>query len=282
MLPGMEHLIGFVSQAMEAQIWQDDGAVKLYLYCLSRASHNVFKWRGLSMQPGDMPLSGRHAAEALIWSRNKLDRKLQALIAAGLITVRSVSHTGTMVHIVHWPAAGDNPSGWLHDGAINEARTAEGGSTVEPQTEPETKATWPHDEATGQKAGSTVEPDRLHGEARKSAGGSTMEPNLIEKKSTSSLPLSEPNGFTSVWIAYPSMRRTQRKEAAQLVAKALEDGATIEAILTALEAEKQSDDWHKENGRFVPGIVKWLEKETWRGFVQQAETVEEDEEWTSW
>lgn len=78
------------------------------------------------------------------------------------------------------------------------------------------------------------------------------------------------------------MRRTQRKEAALLVAKALEDGATIEAILTALEAEKQSDDWHKENGRFVPGIVKWLEKETWRGFVQQAETVEEDEEWTSW
>lgn len=282
MLPGMEHLIGFVSQAMEAQIWQDDGAVKLYLYCLSRASHNVFKWRGLSMQPGDMPLSGRHAAEALIWSRNKLDRKLQALIAAGLITVRSVSHMGTMVHIVHWPADGDTASDWLHDGATNEARTAEGGSTVEPQTEPETKATWPHDEATIQEAGSTVEPDRLHGKARKPAGGSTMEPNPIEKKSTSSLPLSEPNGFTSVWIAYPSMRRTQRKEAALLVAKALEDGATIEAILTALEAEKQSDDWHKENGRFVPGIVKWLEKETWRGFVQQAETVEEDEEWTSW
>lgn len=195
MLPGMEHLIGFVSQAMEAQIWQDDGAVKLYLYCLSRASHNVFKWRGLSMQPGDMPLSGRHAAEALIWSRNKLDRKLQALIAAGLITVRSVSHMGTMVHIVHWPADGDTASDWLHDGATNEARTAEGGSTVEPQTEPETKATWPHDEATIQEAGSTVEPDRLHGKARKPAGGSTMEPNPIEKKSTSSLPLSEPNGY---------------------------------------------------------------------------------------
>ena len=31
----------------------------------------------------------------------------------------------------------------------------------------------------------------------------------------------------------------------------------------------------------IPGIVKWLEKETWRSFVQQAETVEEDEEWTS-
>ena len=64
--------------------------------------------------------------------------------------------------------------------------------------------------------------------------------------------------------------------------KALEDGATIDAIVSALEAEKQSSDWREENGRFVPGIVKWLQKETWRSFVQQAETVEEDEEWTSW
>ena len=157
MLPGMEHFMGLISQAMEAQIWQDDGAVKLYLYCLSRASHNVFKWRGLSLQPGDMPLSGRHAAEALIWSRNKLDRKLQALIAAGLITVRSVSHMGTMVHIVHWPDAGDTTSDWLHGGATNEATTTEGGSTVEPQTEPETND-QPHDEATAQK--------RLHDGAR--------------------------------------------------------------------------------------------------------------------
>ena len=120
--PGMKQLAELISQAVDAQIWQDDGAVKLYLYCLSRASHNVFKWRGLSLQPGDMPLSGRHAAEALIWSRNKLDRKLQALVASGLITVRNVSHMGTLVHIVHWPDTADTDSDWLHGGATNGAR----------------------------------------------------------------------------------------------------------------------------------------------------------------
>ena len=52
--PGMKQLAELISQAVDAQIWQDDGAVKLYLYCLSRASHNVFKWRGLSLQPGDI------------------------------------------------------------------------------------------------------------------------------------------------------------------------------------------------------------------------------------
>ena len=172
----MKQLAELISQAVDAQIWQDDGAVKLYLYCLSRASHNVFKWRGLSLQPGDMPLSGRHAAEALIWSRNKLDRKLQARVASGLITVRNVSHMGTLVHIVHWPDAINTDSDWLHGGATNEATTAEGGSMVEPQTEPGTKETWPHDGATTQKAGSTVEPDWPHSEATKCTGGSTMEP----------------------------------------------------------------------------------------------------------
>ena len=120
--PGMKQLAELISQAVDAQIWQDDGAVKLYLYCLSRASHNVFKWRGLSLQPGDMPLSGRHAAEALIWSRNKLDRKLQTLVAAGLIAVRNVSRMGTLVHIVHWPDAANAGSEWLHGGATNGAR----------------------------------------------------------------------------------------------------------------------------------------------------------------
>ena len=203
----MKQIAELISQAVAAQIWQDDGAVKLYLYCLSRASHNVFKWRGLSLQPGDMPFSGRHAAEALIWSRNKLDRKLQALIAAGLITVRSVSHTGTLLHIVHWTDTIDTTSDWLHGGATNEASTPEGGSMVKPQTEPAAKADWPHDGATVQKTGSTMEPHWPHGEARKSYGGSTMEPNPIEKNSTASLSTSEPKGFTDVWIAYPANRR---------------------------------------------------------------------------
>ena len=152
---------------------------------------------------------------------------------------------------------------------------------VEPQTEPGTKETWPHDGATTQKGGSTMEPDWPHGEASKRGGGSTMEPNPIEKNSTASLSGSEPQGFTNVWIAYPANRRTLIREAARLVAKALDDGATIDSILAALEAEKQSYSWREENGRFIPGIVKWLEKETWRSFVQQVETVEEEEEWTS-
>ena len=278
----MKEFSELISRAIQARIWQDDGAVKLYLYCLSRASHNVFKWHGLSVQPGDMPLSERHAAEAMIWSRNKLDRKLQALEAAGLITVRSVSRTGTMVHIVHWPVAAGTPSDWLQNEARNKTSSSESGSMVKPETGLRAKTAWPHGEATSQKTGSTMKPDWPHDEARTCQTGSTMEPNPIEKNSTAYQAASEPQGFTDVWIAYPANRRNQRSEAARLVGKALENGATVDSILSALEAEKLSEDWREENGRFVPGIVKWLEKETWRSFVQQAEPDEEDEEWTSW
>lgn len=44
-------------QLMKSPVWADDGAVKLYLYCLAMASHNQYCWRGLQLQPGDMPLS---------------------------------------------------------------------------------------------------------------------------------------------------------------------------------------------------------------------------------
>lgn len=282
MFPGMKQFAEFISQAMEAQIWQDDGAIKLYLYCLSRASHNAFKWHGLFVQPGDMPLAERHAAEALIWSRNKLDRKMKILESAGLITVRSVARMGTMVHIVHWPDLGDSNSTWLRDGARNEPNPDVLGSVVEPKQRPGTEPGWHHNEASGQESGSTMEPAWPRGEAKRHEAGIKMEPNPIEKNRTSSLPASEPEGFTKVWISYPANRRNQRREAARLVAKALEDGATIESILSALETEKQSAPWLQEDGRFIPGIVKWLEKETWRSFVQQAQPEEDEEQWTSW
>ena len=66
-----------IRQLMKSPVWADDGAVKLYLYCLAMASHNQYCWRGLQLQPGDMPLSERKTAKALCWSRDKLRRRMR-------------------------------------------------------------------------------------------------------------------------------------------------------------------------------------------------------------
>ena len=68
-----------IRQLMKSPVWADDGAVKLYLYCLAMASHNQYCWRGLQLQPGDMPLSERKTAKALCWSRDKLRRRMRML-----------------------------------------------------------------------------------------------------------------------------------------------------------------------------------------------------------
>ena len=98
----MKAFANFIPQAMTSPIWQDDSVFKLYLYCLSRASHNRCVWRGIQLEPGDMPLAERHASIDLCWSRNKLDRKLKLLHQSGYVRVERIPQKGLMLHITNW------------------------------------------------------------------------------------------------------------------------------------------------------------------------------------
>ena len=91
-----------IRQLMRSPVWADDGAVKLYLYCLAMASRNRYCWRGLQLQPGDMPLSERKTAEALCWSWDKLRRRMRMLEVRGMVTIQSTPNVGTMLHVVNW------------------------------------------------------------------------------------------------------------------------------------------------------------------------------------
>ena len=57
-----ERFIKSYSSLIESPIWPDDGLFKLYHYCLYKASRNVYLWRGIQIQPGEFPMSYRHAA----------------------------------------------------------------------------------------------------------------------------------------------------------------------------------------------------------------------------
>ena len=268
-----KQLVDFITQAMSWRVWQDDGELKLYLYCLARASHNTYNWQGFSVRPGDMPYAEREVAKALYWSRNKLDRKLEQLLEAGVITLTPMAGRGTMLHIVQWPQNETVVIGSNSEPNWPQNETTIDGHEMEPN--------WPQNRANVQAVCYEMEPHRLQNGANNHAIGSKTEPNPIKKKSISSSQDAEPKGFTDIWIAYPAMRRTQRSEAAALVTKALKDGATIQALLEALEADKRSEAWGQEQGRFIPGIVKWLQKETWRGFIHPEALKEDDEQWIS-
>lgn len=281
-----------IRQLMKSPVWADDGAVKLYLYCLAMASHNQYCWRGLQLQPGDMPLSERKTAKALCWSRDKLRRRMRMMEVQGMVTIRSIPNVGTMLHVVNWPDTAGVENGpeagaaWLHDGASAEAWDVQD-CTGSPW---DASQAWYQDSTSYQDTGIAVTPTDPQNQTSFGQTGTLARPNPYKKNiDTSSLGYgtrNEPDRFSEIWLAYPQNRRTNREAAAALVEKALNDGATIEAILSALEAEKQTVDWLTANGQYVPGIVKWLEREPWRVYVSEptAPQVSDNEEqpWESW
>ena len=271
-------------------IWPEDALFKLYHYCLYKASWNTFDWHGFQINPGEFPMSLRHAEEELCWSRNKLLRRLAVLERLGYIRTKKTAE-GTLVWVNRCPDANsiinsqhtENQADGRMEGTPEwfQKRTA-GGSAMEPQRS-----------NIGTTGGSTMEPQRSNigtagGSAMEpqrsnigTAGGSMMEPYQKEyKKNTYSTVARDPDGFSAVWCAYPEDRRTDRNEAVRQYRLAISLGATPQAIMDALNAAKCSEAWRQDGGRFIPGICKWLQKETWRDYVTTAED-EEEELWVS-
>lgn len=82
-----------------------------------------------------------------------------------------------------------------------------------------------------------------------------MEPSLTVSTSSQS------DVFDIFWRAYPNKKA---KGDAQRAWKRLKPNAGLAAsILQAIEAQKSSEDWTKENGKFIPHPATWLNGRRW-------------------
>lgn len=82
-----------------------------------------------------------------------------------------------------------------------------------------------------------------------------------EQDKTPLPPKGESDGFKSFWTAYP---RKQAKPNAQRAWKKLKPGEELTAIiLAAVERQRNSDEWRRENGRFIPLPASWLNARRW-------------------
>ena len=271
-------------------IWPEDALFKLYHYCLYKASWNTFDWHGFQINPGEFPMSLRHAEEELCWSRNKLLRRLAVLERLGYIRTKKTAE-GTLVWVNRCPDANsiinsqhteNQADGRMEGTPVWFQKRTAGGSVNEPQRSnigtSSGSVMEPQRSNIGTTGGSAMEPQRSN---IGTAGGSMMEPYQKEyKNNTYSTVASDPDGFSAVWCAYPEDRRTDRTEAVRQYRLAISLGATPQAIMDALNAAKCSEAWRQDGGRFIPGICKWLQKETWRDYLMPAED-EEEELWVS-
>jgi hypothetical protein len=68
-------------------------------------------------------------------------------------------------------------------------------------------------------------------------------------------------GFNQFWEAYP--KKVGRGLAVKLWDKLRPSDDTLKTILAAIEQQKQSEQWKKDGGQFIPHPSTWLGQERW-------------------
>ena len=70
--------------------------------------------------------------------------------------------------------------------------------------------------------------------------------------------------FYQLWMQYPEERRGSRRMAAQVFGLEITSPEDAATALDNLEQWKRSEQWIKEDGRYVPYLDNWLSRQTWK------------------
>ena len=83
--------------------------------------------------------------------------------------------------------------------------------------------------------------------------------SISKSVSVSEPPNPQPGAFERFWSAYP---KKVGKEAAFKSFKRIR-GVSVDTMVQAVERQKQSEQWKKDNGRFIPNPATWLNQGRW-------------------
>jgi|SRR3990170_4444333 len=73
--------------------------------------------------------------------------------------------------------------------------------------------------------------------------------------------------FESFWKEYPNKKAKIKAEGIFL--KKCRDEKLFAEIMTALNNQKQTEQWQKDNGKFIPHPSTWLNQERWKDEIEQ-------------
>ena len=77
-------------------------------------------------------------------------------------------------------------------------------------------------------------------------------------------------GFDSFWNHYP--RHEGKAKARESFLKAIKKGVTLDVLIDAIEKHKQSAQWQKDGGQYIPHPATWLNQQRWEDEMLPAGT----------
>lgn len=79
-----------------------------------------------------------------------------------------------------------------------------------------------------------------------------------------------PPGFEELWSVYP--RKIGKDAAARAYAKRKPDKALAEAMVAAVRQQRDSADWRKDGGQFIPHLSTWLNAGRWQDETDRSQS----------
>lgn len=97
------------------------------------------------------------------------------------------------------------------------------------------------------------------------------------KTNTKPIPIPPPTppkgeAFDRFWAAYP--KKTGKQAAYKAFVKI--KGVSVETMIKAVEYQRSTEQWQKENGRFIPNPATWLNQGRWEDEVVQVPDRQDD------
>lgn len=71
-----------------------------------------------------------------------------------------------------------------------------------------------------------------------------------------------PDGFDQFWLSYP--KKVSKSKSMAKYTKILSDGVSIDEIMEGLQRAKESAQWVRDDGQYIPHPLTWLNNERWR------------------
>ena len=71
--------------------------------------------------------------------------------------------------------------------------------------------------------------------------------------------------FDAFWKAYP--KKVGKGAAEKAFKKIKPSGDLLQRMLSAIETQKQSDQWRRDNGQYIPNPATWLNQTRWEDAV---------------
>ena len=125
-----------------------------------------------------------------------------------------------------------------------------------------------HLDGVSQNLAGGVSPERAGGESTTGWWGSPQRATNLEDK-----PVIQPQEevdqkntpFDLFWAAYP--KRTGKDLARASFAKRKVTSTLLEEMLSAIAKQKNTDQWKKDNGQYIPAPATWLNQGRWQDEV---------------